>query len=169
MISKLPNFDRNIHFRELDPRKDGAEYKFALNRKIKFIFKKNLVDSSKSYYFLDTKGRCWMRILNNSVIINKDYAWNGCSPKKWFGIWWGSPDFEKTIVASLIHDCLLQFHKTQHFPLTRKEVDHTFKEALKLKRFKFRGLFYFGVRMASKLFPRHKYDAYSSLTCDSWE
>jgi hypothetical protein len=168
MISRLPKFEKGIDFCELDPEKSGNRYRYATNRTIRVKFKSPLFTDNKHYYFLDSKGKCWMMIFDNIITIKKGYAWNGCSPKIWFGIWWGTPDFEKTIFASLVHDILLQFHKTQHFPLKRDQIDHIFKEILKLSKFPLRAIYYFGVRLGTKFFPRHKYDAYSSLTCESW-
>jgi hypothetical protein len=66
--------------------------------------------------FYDSKGvpRAWIR--DGYIYVNVNYAWNGCSPKKYIGWpplgkWVGTPDFAATIIPSLIHDVLYQFAK----------------------------------------------------------
>lgn len=74
----------------------------------------------------------WVTIHNGQMIVNKDYAWDGCSPKvKMVGVVVGVPDgkFDECKFPSLIHDVFCQFIKV--IPVTKKIVVGIFLKMLK--------------------------------------
>lgn len=146
----IPEFEMGEQFIQLRPCLGNYKYRFLLLQNIEIYFFNPFVTRKERILFKDTDGNVWMEITRYSIIIHKKYAWDGCTPKRWFGIWWGTPDFKKTIIASLIHDALLQFSSTKHFPLSRKEVDSIFKELLRKNNFSLYHLYYLGVRFGSK-------------------
>ncbi|MDB4314453.1 hypothetical protein N9955_00330 [bacterium] len=74
-------------------------------------------------------------ILRDRLYIFAGYDWNGCNPKRRiFGKIVGTPDFKKTINASLAHDFLIEYY-WQH-NLNRKKIDDVFEGILKLDGFK---------------------------------
>lgn len=61
--------------------------------------------------------------------IQPKYSWDGCSPKfRLFGRYWGTPDFQFTKRASLIHDALYQYAGRHR--LSRSECDYAFLHAM---------------------------------------
>lgn len=157
MKIKCPTFYRDINFGEFSPKEGKYKYKYYTKTDIVFVLPYNVTEWYEVINFIDsTTNKIWMSIRKNKIHIYKNYAWNGCSPKKWFGIWWGTPDFNKTILASLLHDALCQFQTTKDFPFTEKEKDHLFFEILKLERFILRGVYYSGTRFGSKLLRPEK-------------
>lgn len=75
----------------------------------------------------------WLKVQSEdgyaNITIPAKYSWDGCSPKfKLFGRVWGTPDFQFTKRASLIHDALYQ-HAGRHY-LTRGECDYAFLHAM---------------------------------------
>ena len=89
-----------------------------------------------AFYSADGKPRG--RIDARGIVLGANYAWNGCSPKRWvwpFG-WIGTPDFPAgrkqtgIVLASGFHDLLYQFSRTEHFPLNRSDVDAIFYETI---------------------------------------
>jgi hypothetical protein len=164
IIDSLPKFDIGVEYRELPPKDGKYKYKFVTIKDIEIVFINSIIPKGYSISFLDCNGKVWMKMTSHTVIISKDYAWNGCSPKKWWGIWWGTPDFEDTIIASLVHDCLLQFSNTKHFPFSRIQCDNIFKNILHKNQFELEELFYIGVRIGSTMLPHKEYPCESVLT-----
>lgn len=78
---------------------------------------------------------------NGQCTILKGYAWNGCTL---------APDFDSTLIASMIHDSLYQYGKT--LGLKRIVADKMFRDKLKEFNFKLSDLYYFGVRLFGWLF-----------------
>lgn len=75
----------------------------------------------------------WLKVATRDgyaqLTIPADYSWDGCSPKFYFlGRYWGTPDFQFTKRASLIHDALYQ-HAGRH-SLSRSECDYAFLHAM---------------------------------------
>lgn len=85
----------------------------------------------------DTQGRCWVEWGDCWFRIKKDYASDGCSPKrKILGRWLGTPDFDpETIAASFIHDALYQTMHLPEFPLPVELVDQIFYQVMRLNGF----------------------------------
>ena len=163
-ILELPIFKEDLVYKELSPLQGSYKYRFVTIEDIHIIFYKSLIPKGQELKFSDQKGKVWLVIRENEIIISKDYAWDGCTPKKWWGGWWGTPDFKQTHLASLVHDVLLQFHQTEHFPLSRHDIDHIFKDILKHNRFILRGLYYVGVRIGSALPSEKNNNVKSELT-----
>lgn len=164
LVLSLPSFEKGEDFKELSPLDGSYVYRFVTIREIKLYMVHPILPKNQELIFLDKKGRIWLRIKNNEIIISKDYAWDGCTPKKWWGGWWGTPDFKKTHLASLVHDALLQFHQTDHFPLSRYQIDNIFKNILYIKKFILADLYYTGVRIGSQISTKKNNNVYSELT-----
>lgn len=82
-----------------------------------------------SYTFIGN----WMKLEAKDgyaqLTVPAGYSWDGCSPKfAMFGRHWGTPDFEFTRRASLIHDALYQF--AGRHVLCRSECDYAFLHAM---------------------------------------
>lgn len=159
----LPKFEKNVNYRELTPLEGRNTYRYITIKPISITFEHPLISKGRVLKFYDTKGEIWAMIKYNKFIIFDRYAWDGCTPKKWWGIWWGSPDFKDTALASLIHDAMLQFSGTDHFPFNRLEIDNYFKYILEHYEFMFSSIYYAGVRIGSIL-PKTNYNTYSKLT-----
>lgn len=163
----IPTFKRGEQFKELSPKDGSYKNRYVTSQYIELVFEHPIIGPTQKITFGDEKGNIWLTITHKSIIISKDYAWNGCSPKKWWGFWWGTPDFEKTIIASLVHDALIQFINTKHFPFSRYECDNIFKNILNQNKFKLVDEYYVGVRVGSKILPNNKYIGKFVLTIDS--
>jgi hypothetical protein len=96
----------------------------------------------------------WIEIRpTGQIIISKDYAWDGCTPKfNFLDLTWGTPDgrmvdctYQITWYASLIHDAIYQFKKT--IPITRKEADQLFYIELLKQKFKLKYVYFGAVRL----------------------
>lgn len=162
-IEILPDFIKNKDYKELSPLQGSYKYRFVTLKDIHIKFLHPFTSRGDKILFKDFKERVWMTLDSYDLIISKDYAWDGCTPKKWWGIWWGTPDFESTILASLVHDALIQFQNTKYSPFNRKQIDEYFKYILNKKYFIFENIYYMGVRVGS-IFPNIYYNVYSELT-----
>jgi hypothetical protein len=162
----IPTFKRGHQFKELSPKDGNYRNRYVTTEYIELFFEKPIIGPNEKITFGDDKGNVWLTITHKSIIISKDYAWNGCSPKKWWGFWWGTPDFEKTIIASLVHDALTQFVNTEHFPFTQYECDNIFKNILHQNNSKVEYIYYIGVRIGSNVIPNKKYIGKSVLTIE---
>lgn len=83
----------------------------------------------------------WATLINNVFTVRSGYQWNGSSPKygvRIFGkdVWFGTPDFEGTIVASLLHDALYQFAQTKAFPFSREQCDDFYRQLCEYHNFR---------------------------------
>jgi hypothetical protein len=127
------------------------------------------VNYSEEHLSLDPTGK---------LAIEKDYAWNGCSPKfEVLGLVFGTPegalpeqheqqeiqgnldslgysDFDwrmpKTYYASLVHDCLYQIRNDHGGIMSRLEVDKLFYRILKAYNFFPARLYYQAARILGK-------------------
>lgn len=96
---------------------------------------------------------------DGKIIVKKDYAWDGCSPKFnildlfWVGTPDGAIDEEKpaTYYASLVHDALGQFCHKNDYPFDRNQRDRIFKEMLDNRNFKLSWIYYQAVRIFGRL------------------
>lgn len=101
---------------------------------------------------------------DGSIIVKKDYAWDGCSPKfKLFG--WllvGTPDgapnpstgYPYTYFASCIHDALCQFEDHPDMPFSRSQIDYIFYQRLVRDEFPAALLYYKALRIFGGLYKR---------------
>lgn len=109
--------------------------------------------------FLDKKGVLRLVLYEDSLFIPKGYSTDGCTPKmKIFGWIVGTPDgptqkdgYPQTYWASLVHDALCQFQHNEAMPYTRKEIDELFFHMLKECGWKWARLYYWAVRIYSKI------------------
>jgi hypothetical protein len=161
---QIPKFVKDVQYQELHPKVGKYLYRYKTLDDIELVFHNSLIPQNQTITFSDEQGRIWLTITHKSIIISKNYAWNGCSPKRWWLVWWGTPDFEETLIASLFHDALVQFVYTEHFPLSRYICDNIFKNILYMKKFKFVDIYYIGVRVGSEVLPINKYVGKSNLT-----
>jgi hypothetical protein len=101
-------------YRHLHPTKEGKRtYRYITTKEIT-VRLHGLLATHPEVAFQDAKGKTWAWIVCGKITIAKGYAWNGCSPKTYIGFppvgaWIGTPDFDATIIPSLIHDVLFQF------------------------------------------------------------
>ncbi len=96
------------------------------------------------------------------LIVTRDYAWNGCSPKFCvFDLLLGTPEGvvhartgrPKTYYASLVHDALYQF-LPDGLPLKRRHVDAFFFDLLAESDFAPRWIYWAFVRLFGGLVRR---------------
>jgi len=126
---EFPEFNVGINYREQHPTLEAA-------RKWRYITLQDVmieldvdVKRLQDVAFFCGKHRERMVLVGNVLMIRAGYAWNGCTPKRWSSVlqrWVGTPDFQETILASLFHDALYQFSRTEHFPFHKSEVDSLF-------------------------------------------
>ena len=121
------NFSPGIEYRFMDPSESGGVYRFVLLRKVTHVLHFEHPDMR----FVDVDGREWARIEDGVLSIRTGYAWNGCSPKRWWGVcWWGTPDFVFTRRGSLVHDVLFQVSGTKDFRATMGQCNELFRRIM---------------------------------------
>lgn len=169
MISELPFFIEGQNWRELSSAQGRNRWRFTT--KGMGVTVRLDLDLSEVIEFRDQNGKLWARFDGPNFTVLPGYWWNGNSPKRHVPIfgWIGTPDCrgDKTgiggnILASVIHDAMRQFCKTEHFPLSLLEVDGCFYELNRLSGFPLALPFYTAVRAASKVWPSGA-DGYSIL------
>lgn len=125
-LAPLPAFKEGWEYRQLHPTKEGGRrWRYVTTKGIRLRVD-GITDYTIRYH--DATGKVWARHDKFGLYVEEGYAWNGCSPKRWvwpFG-WVGTPDFQCTILASLCHDIGYQFSRTEHFPLSKAQVDALF-------------------------------------------
>lgn len=118
------DFAPGIEYRELSPQQGRGKYRFITRRPISV----KLHFTHPDVTFHDATGKEWARIEMDLLTIRPGYAWNGCSPKISAGpLWLGTPDFQATRKASLVHDVLFQFSGTKHFRATFPQCNEQFR------------------------------------------
>lgn len=144
-------FVQNVHYCELrggDPLSKGR-YRFRLLTDVS-VRVPSLAGCREIISCRDREGREWLRFDGDILTVRKDYAWNGCSVKRWLGFpfyrWVGTPDFEATRLPSGIHDALYQFIAVAQFPLSRSECDWLFYRLLLERDFWLADTYYGAVR-----------------------
>lgn len=165
----VPTFDLGVQYNEQSPKDGNYKYRFVTIDDITISFENDLIPEGYLILFKDKLDRVWMVINHNEIIISKNYAWDGCTPKKWWGMWWGTPDFKKTIIASLIHDSLIQFSNCDHFPFTRDEIDQVFRNILSGGNFTFTPIYYLGVKVGSMIYTKPYSDVFSEIVSQKHE
>lgn len=160
MISELPQFIQGTHWRELSPAQGRNRWRFiTCGPGVRVRLDAPLVETIE---FRDPAGRLWARFDGPNFTIVPGYAWNGNSPKRHVPLlgWIGTPDCkgDKTglggnLLASLVHDCLRQFARTEHMPLSVREIDVAFYDLNVLSGFPLALPYYSAVRAASAVWP----------------
>jgi len=140
----LQSFKPGRDYCELSPREGQRKWRWKLLQAAAV----KLPSRCRDMAFFDRQGRVWATIESGSLTVSRGYVWNGCSPKRHLPLigWIGSPDSERNIFASLVHDLLYQASDTEHFPFSRFEVDVLFRDMLRASGFAFTGLYYGAVR-----------------------
>lgn len=122
---------------------DDFEYQIPVDKKISINVLRN--------------GKLWAALYKGRIVISKDYAWDGCSPK--FNILDlftpGTPDGRinvvtmkpKTYYASLVHDVFYQFRDELKVAVNRKMADQIFLQIMKENDFMLRYIYYAAVRI----------------------
>ena len=132
MISQIPPFAHGFEY----IRTDGA-WPFVLTADVHVRFDLPLFGNVS---FRDKTGREWARFVGPVLIIREDYAWDGptCAPK-----------LKSAMLASLVHDCLYQFHYTEGMKrrITKEQADIALYDIMRLQGSWFRGIFYAAVKM----------------------
>lgn len=127
----LPPFREGIEYRQLHPTKEGGrKWRFITTRGIRLRI--DGITTNQIICYHDERGRVWARHDRFGLYVEEGYAWNGCTPKRWYPLlgWCGTPDFHCTRLASLCHDVGYQFSRTEHFPLHKSDVDSLFRETI---------------------------------------
>lgn len=149
---KLPEFVEGVHYRQLGSKEGHNSYRFVtLQRLVLEVDIPAFYSGTIPMCLYDKSGKRWVILHQNKIIIEPNYAWNGCSPKKhtkFFG-WVGTPDFKETIIASLFHDALLQFLNVPYYPFTREDCDRVFVRILKVQEFKLTFAYSIGVSVGT--------------------
>jgi hypothetical protein len=168
--TQLPRFIELVDYRQLHPTREGNRlWRFVTTRVNALIIPLNeLPHTIQSAEFFDASGKLWLAIekgINVAIFtIEKGYAWNGATPKRWrwpFG-WIGTPDFECTRLATLWHDIFCQFQQCEHLPFTRDQIDMLFKTMIEMTDHDLIAeTYYAGVRAGGKFFPRSTHGEYS--------
>lgn len=86
--------------------------------------------------FRDDKGRGWLQFRGRLAVVHSGYAWDGASC---------APDFPDVVIASCLHDALLQFSGAPCFPLTKSQIDRAFLDEMP-SGFVFRRAYWAAVR-----------------------
>ena len=153
MVDHLPILKESKHFMRLPHKWLISTYRFKTTRDIEIGLTYPIIPNNYKLVFRDQKGKARLTLYPQTIRIHGGYAWDGCTPKVCiFGKWFGSPDFEPTILASLVHDSLLQFHLRGEFPLTREQCDEIFKEILIAQDFQLASVYGVGVDIGTFLF-----------------
>ena len=130
----LPAFKEGLHYRQFHPTREGARrWRFVSLRPTRLPIPGLVPDGTViSLRSSDDVERG--RIDDRGIVLAPNYAWNGCTPKRWVPIlgWVGVPDWHCTRLASGFHDLLYQMARTEHFPLTRLEVDSIFYHCIEM-------------------------------------
>lgn len=168
MITRLPTFVEWLDWRELAPDEGGRRRRFEGYR----IAVELDAPLTETISFRDRHGVEWARFAGPRFSLTPRYRWNGCSPKRWvpFLGWIGTPDCRGdvtglggNILPSAIHDAMIQFARTQHFPLSRKEIDVCFYDLMTLSGFPLALPYFSAVRAAEKVWPHQDNGEHSVL------
>lgn len=86
--------------------------------------------------FRDEFGNVWLETRGKLLVVKKGYAWDGASC---------APDFKDVILASCVHDCLIQFRGVVCFPLSKAQIDKVFRDLMP-RRFLARWIYWAAVQ-----------------------
>lgn len=95
-----------------------------------------------NHEFQDENGQVWLEMRGRVAIVRAGYAWDGASC---------APDFPDVVIASCLHDALLQFHHVPCFPLTKAQIDRAFLDEMP-RGFLFRRIYWAAVRAFGGLY-----------------
>jgi hypothetical protein len=153
VITQIPTFKETKHFIRLPNNRILSTYRFKTIEDVEVGLRASILPLNCKISFKDQNGVIRLTLHQFAIKIHSGYAWDGCTPKLCvFGKWLGVPDFGPTILASLVHDSLLQFHLDDGFPLNREQCDVHFSEILNEQDFVFSGVYSLGVKIGSLLY-----------------
>lgn len=110
---------------------EGKDWRFTLE---KLMMLKTGIPLG-THCFLDQDGEKRASLYDDIITIYPSYSWDGASPKvRIFGKWCGTPDYEGTRLASMVHDVCYQFLHLPCFPLKRVECDDLFGQIMKIQK-----------------------------------
>lgn len=104
------------------------------------------IDSYSHLEFYDCQGLKWCELEGRYLTTEPHYAWNECSPKVCYGLWWVTPDLPGAHEASFVHDQLCQFFNVEDFPFSKVQVDQIFYNLLKKNKFCLAGMHHGAVK-----------------------
>lgn len=153
MRIKAPKLIEGVHYTRLSVKEGHGKYRF-----------KTLVPITYQVLGLSPKFRTrsflvaykeWLCVTSDTITIAAGYAWNGNSWKKGsrvFGkdVWLGTPDFEQTIAASLVHDAIYQFSDLLDIPFTREQSDLFYRDICRQNDFVLAPVYYGALWACSK-------------------
>jgi hypothetical protein len=141
MTTTIPAFDLGIDYREMHPEEGKRRWRWQSTRRNVLPLAR---DTGVHAAFLDGRGIERGRLEGDELIAHSDYAWNGCTPKRWVPVlgWVGTPDHERNLQASFWHDLLSQFLATEHLPFSQGQVDRIFLEIMVWNRFRWSNLYH---------------------------
>jgi hypothetical protein len=147
MTAQLPPMIPGIEYAPAEHQRStrGSSWRWHVLRPVEYILPWSPPMDAR---FLDRDGIERFRIQRGVLSIAAGYAWNGCSPKRQLRgrIWIGTPDFARTIAASLPHDAFYQASACRHASTRREVVDDYFEALLRAARFPLAGLYAGAVR-----------------------
>ena len=131
-------------------------YKFTLINKLE---QKTKLRPYKDVIFHTNTLNCGILYKDGTLIINKGYSWDGCSPKfslfhKIIGVYDGKKINGKQILyyPSLQHDITCQFkNELRANGVSHYDIDRNFLNSMIRLKFRFAFLYYFFVRIYSIL------------------
>jgi hypothetical protein len=155
MIIHTTEFIEGKNYVELSPKQGLNKYRFITLKPL-IVHWCGYCPPNVKISFRGQKNKEWLYMDEKHFIIMKDYAWDGCTPKKYVPVlgWMGTKDTPETILPSLIHDVFCQFIDTEHFPFNRKVNNDIFLHLLERNEFRFARLYYNGASLWSKVGPK---------------
>ena len=125
---------RNADYRELTVAEGGGKLRFETLTNAVYTFDADIIPTNEERVF-SHKFRPWMKMEPRRITIAAGYAWNGNSPKRGYHFirdwWFGTPDFQGTIRASLLHDLLFQFSFLASLPFTLANANECYYQLAK--------------------------------------
>jgi hypothetical protein len=130
----LPPFRRDREWVEISPEEGRRRWRFDFSKDVGVKVPWRV---KGDFSFVDGSGREWGSLELGFLTVRKGYRWNGCSPKRWVPLlgWVGTPDTDRNLLGSGVHDLLYQASGGEGFPFSREEVDGLFLEILRASRF----------------------------------
>ena len=138
MTITAPNMLENCHYRRLSVKEGKGKYRFETLVPIDFSFDCSIIPPGSTRSFRSTSSdgieRVWLFLRSRLLTIPAGYRWNGNSYKiglrvLWLFDWWiGTPDFIKTIAASLPHDAIYQFSALKEMPFSLAQANTCYEQ-----------------------------------------
>ena len=145
-ITQNTILEKGFHYKALPA--DSRKYRFELLRMAEIHLDKPL-PLAAPLRLVDKLGRHWGTAYQTKIKIYPRYQWDGCSPKFiLFKKFFGTPDFQTTILASLVHDFLGQSDRCGHY-VPRAVQDALFRNILSQSGFPLSWGYFGGTKIGS--------------------